>query len=134
MGMIKTGKFVADGNDVILNLGFVPDYLKLCNANAATGEIAVIEWFNQCGAGKEFETRIIADNGSTGNTSFRYLSSGGEVEATVEQATVQTSDPIQVTGSRGVQVDASWMDDGDVIYYLAIQADRDEDLGDAADW
>jgi len=134
MGQIKTGKFTATGSDVILNLGFVPDYLKLFNANAASGEVMAIEWFNQSGEGKEFHTTRIADSGSTGNTNFSYVSSGGEVEATVEEATVQTSDPVQVTGKRGVQIDASWMDDGDVIYYLAIQADRDQDLGDAADW
>ena len=134
MAVIKTGKFVATGSDVILDLGFVPDYLKLFNANAATGEVMAIEWFNQAGAGKEFHTTVIADNGTTGNASFGYVSSGGEVEATVESTTVQTSDPVQVTGKRGVQIDASWMDDGDVIYYIAIKADRDQDLGDAANW
>ena len=134
MSLIKTGKFVATGSDVVLDLGFIPDYLKLINANAAAGEVAAIEWFNQLGAKKEFQTVIIADSGSTGNANFAYNSSTAEIEATVEQSSVQTSEPVKPLGSRGVQIDASWMDDSDVIYYLAIAADRDQDLGDAADW
>lgn len=134
MSLIKTGKFTADGNDVKLDLGFIPDYIKLINANAATGEVAVIEWFNQLGAAKEFQTVIVADNGSTGNTNFKYNSSTAEVEATVEGHKVQTTNPIMVYGDRGVQIDTSWMDDSDVIYFIAIASDRDENLGDAATW
>jgi hypothetical protein len=134
MSQIKTGKFVATGSDVVLDLGFIPDYLKLINANAAAGEVAAIEWFNQLGATKEFQTVIIADSGSTGNANFAYNDASAEIEATVEQSSVQTSEPVKPLGKRGVQIDASWMDDSDVIYYLAIAADRDQDLGDAANW
>jgi hypothetical protein len=134
MSLIKTGKFEATGDDVILDLGFIPDYLKLFNADAATGEVAVIEWFNQLDAEKEFQTVIIADDGTSGKTSFVYNNSSAEVEAIVEQSSIKTVDPVQPQGARGVQIDASWMDDGDMIYYLAIASDRDQDLGDAADW
>lgn len=134
MSLIKTGKFVATGDDVILDLGFIPDYLKLFNANAAAGEVAVIEWFNQLGKTKEFQTVIIADDGSTGNKNFVYNEASAEIEDTIEESSVQTSEPVKPLGKRGVQIDASWMDDSDEIYYLAIAADRDEDLGDAANW
>ena len=134
MPLIKTGKFEATGSDVVLDLGFIPDYLKLFNANAATGEVAVIEWFNQLGAEKEFQTVIIVDNGTTADKNFVYNEATAEIEATVEQSSVKTVDPVQPQGARGVQIDASWMDDGDMIYYLAIASDRDQDLGDAEDW
>ncbi len=134
MPLIKTGKFIATGSDVVLDLGFIPDYLKLFNANAATGEVAVIEWFNQLGAEKEFQTVIIVDNGTTADKNFVYDAATAAIEATVEESSVQSSEPVKPQGARGVQIDASWMDDSDVIYYLAIAADRDQDLGDAADW
>jgi hypothetical protein len=134
MSLIKTGKFEATGDDVILDLGFIPDYLKLFNADAATGEVAVIEWFNQLDAEKEFQTVIIEDDGTSGKANFVYDSSTAEVKATVEESSVQTSDPVKTLGKRGVKIDASWMEDSDVIYYLAIAADRDEDLGDSDNW
>lgn len=134
MGQILTGKFVADGNDVVLDLKHIPGYLKLFNANAAAGEVAVIEWWYQMGATKELDIRKLTDSGSTGTDTLTFETSGAEIKATVEESTVHATDPIQPLGKRGVKIDASWMDDSDVIYYLAIIPDRDQDLGDAADW
>jgi hypothetical protein len=133
MGQILTGKFVADGNDVVLDLKHIPGYLKLFNANAANGEVAIIEWWYQMGAGKELDVRKITVGTGT-PTNLTYEVSAAEIEATVEESTVHATDPIQPLGKRGVKIDASWMDDSDVIYYLAIIPDRDQDLGDAADW
>ena len=137
MGQIRTGHFEADGNDVNLILGFVPSYLRLFNANATTGEVAVLEWFGaEMGDAKEFRTTIIADNGSTANTNFSYASSGGDL-ADYDTNAITTTDPdsiednyIQVTGGKGVTIDGSFMEDSDEVFYLAIEADRDVDHGD----
>lgn len=134
MAEILTGKFIATGDDVVLDLKHVPGYLKLFNKDAAAGEVAVIEWWAQMGAGKELDVRKITDNGETGTDNLTYEESAAEIEATVETNTVQAVDPIQPQGKRGVKIDASWMEDGDEIFYLAVIPDRDEDLGDAANW
>ena len=135
MSLIKTGKFVATGSDVNLDLGFIPDYLKLMNQNAAAREIAVIEWFYQLGATKEFQFRKILDNADNTEANFIVNTSTAEVKATFATVSVTASpDPVKVEGERGVTIDASWMDDSDVIYYIAIKSDRDQDLGDAINW
>lgn len=134
MSLIKTGKFTANGSTVKLDLGFVPDYFKIFNANAAAGEVAAIEWFNQLGATKEFQTVIVVDNGVTGNANHVYNTASAEISATVEGKAVQTTNPIKVYGDRGVQIDETFMEDSDVLYFVAIASDRDEDLGDAANW
>lgn len=132
MGQIRTGHFQADGDAYNLELGFIPNYLKLINANAGTGEVAVIEWFGQDqGDDKAFQCTIIADNGTTSGVNFNTVASGGYASEFDTQS-INTSNPVQVTGEYGVTIAATWMDDDDEIWYVAIQSDRDEDLGDVA--
>ena len=137
MAQIRVGHFEADGNAVTLKLGFVPDYFTAINQSAATGEAAKVEWFgDEMGDSKEFQTVIIADNGSTANTNFAYESSSGVISAVGSTLTVDTGtendddDPVRVTNEMGVTIAASFMDDGDEVWYLAVAADRDYDHGD----
>jgi hypothetical protein len=134
MGQILTGKFIADGNDAVLDLKHIPAYLELFNANAVAGEVGLIKWWYHMGAAKELDIKVIADNGETGNENLTYETSAATIKETVESGTVQAVDPVQPEGKRGVKIDASFMEDGDEIYYFAVVADRDQDLGDAADW
>lgn len=134
---IRDGHFEADGAAVNLELGFVPTYFMAINASAATGEIARVEWFgSEMGDSKQFQTKIVADNGSTGNVNLGYASSGGIIQDYGATPTIDTgtensdSDPVRVYGEKGVTIAASFMDDGDEIYYLAILADRTTDHGD----
>jgi len=39
-----------------------------------------------------------------------------------------------VAGGKGITLSASFMDDGDVIYVYAVEADTDQNLGDSASW
>lgn len=135
--MIRTGHFEADGDAVNLNLGFIPAYIKIINQSAATGEIAVVEWFKDMGDSKQFETTIIADNGSTADTNFAYSSSGGvitEYDTTAVDSGTENDDddPVRVTGGQGVTIAAAFMDDSDEIWYLAFGPNdtRDVDHGD----
>jgi len=132
MGQILTGHFEADGNDVDLPLGFIPDHLELVNSAAADGEVIKIEWWRCAGVGKELHfIRHANDAGSDRDTPIWETS--GEIEAEVSGGTVYNAgDPnlVKVTGDYGVTIDASFMDDSDEIYYTAIRADRDTDHGD----
>ncbi|MFP4086389.1 MAG: hypothetical protein ACLFUL_06305 [Desulfobacteraceae bacterium] len=133
MGQILTGTFEADGNDVTLDLGFIPSYLKLFNADASDGDVMMIEWFAQAGETNEFHTVRMKNDGDNTDESPIFTESG-EIEEEVESDDVETSDPVQPVGKRGVKIDGGWMDDGDQIYYFAVMADRDQDFGDCADW
>ena len=44
---IRVGHFLADGSDIFLPIGFIPDYFRLCDINSAIGNSAVTisEWF-----------------------------------------------------------------------------------------
>lgn len=129
MSQIRTGNFISGGGAYNLVLGFVPSYLKLFNFMAAAGEVAVVEWFSEHGDAKEIQWKMLADNGTTSSTTFTVVASGGVVAA-YNASTVSTGPPVVVTGGKGVTIATGWLDDNDVIYYLAIEADRDVDHGD----
>ena len=125
------GHFEADGADVSIPIGFKPDHLRIINQAAATGEVAVIEWFGEeQGVTNEFHTTIIADDGTTSDVNHAYTTSG-EVEALVEVSTpANASGNLSFSGQWGITLDASFMDDGDEIWYVATRADKVVDHGD----
>ena len=85
MPQIKTGHFEADGNDVSLFFGYVPDYFLLIHQNAATDEPATITWFKDLGAGKEFQfVNVLA--GTSSVNAFNYETSSAEIEAIVDSS------------------------------------------------
>ncbi len=136
MNDIKVFSFTADGNDVTLQFGWVPDYLRLVNATAlaTAGSKGILEWFGSVmGDGKQIEHIVLADNGSTGNKDLVNTASGGHL-AQVQTPTIQTANPVKVLGGVGVKITASgFMADNDVIYGVAIRADRAIALGDTGD-
>lgn len=79
--MIKIGSFTATATTpVVVNIdcGFIPDYVKLINLSATAADVSVVEWFREAmGSAKYVKHTIVADNGSTGNKSSEYASSGG---------------------------------------------------------
>ncbi len=131
MNQIHVGHFEADGGAHNLVLGFVPNKITIYNTAAVAGEVFKIEWWKEMGNAAEIQHTVLADNGSTGNLSIDYVSTGGSVSS-YNTASVQTTDPVQVQGGEGVTIAATFMDDGDEIYYEAICSDRDVDHGDIA--
>ena len=125
------GHFEADGTDVKIPIGFKPDHMRIFNQGAVVTEVAVIEWFGEeQGVAKEFHTIIIADNGSTSDENHLYQASG-EIEALVETSTPAVSNGLLTWSDEwGIQLDASFMDDGDEIWYIATRADKVTDHGD----
>jgi len=47
---------------------------------------------------------------------------------------VSNPEEVDVTGGKGLTISSSFAADSDVIFFLAIEADRDQNLGDSADW
>jgi hypothetical protein len=128
MAQIQVGHFEADGNAVNIQLGFVPDHVKIFNQMAALGENIGAEWFGIDGGDNAGFTIGSMSKDSAGTTT-RYNASAAYV-SDYDATSVQTSDPIQVTGGQGFIVAASFMDDGDEIWYMAMRADRVRDHGD----
>jgi hypothetical protein len=129
--------FRSDGNAYNLNLGGVPNYVKVINAMAASGEIAVLEWFKEMGDAAEVQWKAIADNGSTAGLAVACVSSGGYISAydgnAVDAGTSDTdADPCRVTGGAGITIATGFMDDNDEIYVMAVFTDIDDDIGDVA--
>ena len=127
---IRIGHFEADGAAVNLPLGFIPQYIMLINQAAADGEPIMIQCFGtEMGDAKEiWHLRHANDGGSDRDTPV-YKSSGGYIQD-YDTTSVQTSDPVKPTGGKGVTISASWMDDGDEIWYVAIEGDRYTDHDD----
>jgi len=127
MGQIITKHFEADGNAVNLDLGFTPSYVKVINTAAADTEVAVIEWFAEMGDGVDIQW----NNSDAGEQNFVYNSSGGYINEYDTNA-VTTGTTVSVGGYKGITIAADFMDNGDEIYVLAVEADIDKDEGDQA--
>lgn len=66
-------------------------------------------------------TQTVVDFGSDGTPANYFIN-------------VSNPGVVDVVGGKGLTLAAAFSDDSDVIYFIAIEADRDEDLGDSADW
>ena len=71
----------------------------------------------------------------TGPLSFPYLFAVGlTTDGTAPNYVYSLDNLVANEGGKGVTLSASFMDDGDEVYYVAIEADRDVDHGDCANW
>jgi hypothetical protein len=131
MPQIRTGHIESNGAAINIPLGFVPNYFKIINAAAADGEVAAIEWFgNEQGDAKSFFTyKHTASGFATTDTTFAYEASAGLL-SDYDTKSISTSNPILVSGGKGVTVSADFSDDGDELWYIAIGSDREVDHGD----
>lgn len=129
MAQIRTGHMESDGNAINLDLGFIPNYFEIHNLNAAAGEIECIKWFgSEMGNAKEIQYDEQADSGTV-YAQGNYVSSGGLISA-YDATTINTTNPVAVTGGKGVTIGANFSDDSDELFYIAVQSDRDTDHGD----
>lgn len=87
-------------------------------------------------------TYYVIDSETYGAGTFRIaLTPGGSAitfgsDGTPTNYFINVSNPgiVDVVGGKGLTISASFSDDSDVISFIAIEADRDENLGDSADW
>lgn len=79
MGQIATRTFIGTGADMNLELGFIPAYARIINANGAAGEVMVLEYFNLNGDAKEFWHYCINDAGTAVAANIVKKASAGYV-------------------------------------------------------
>jgi hypothetical protein len=79
MGQIATRTFIGTGAAMNLDLGFIPAYARILNANGAAGEVMVLEYFNLNGDAQEFWHYCINDQGTAVAASITKNASGGYV-------------------------------------------------------
>ena len=89
---------------------------------------------------------FVIDSGKYSATTFRISTvspDSGKAQTVVDFGGdggactfINVSNPgaVDVIGGKGLTISASFSDDSDVISFIAIEADRDEDLGDSANW
>ena len=44
---IRTGRFISDGGDVSIPVGFIPDWLRIVEMSGGSAGIVMLEWFRQ---------------------------------------------------------------------------------------
>ena len=74
---VVTGKVTGTGAAINVQLGFQPRYVKVFNPNDAGGLYPTIEYFDGMPAASGFKTKVVADNGTTGNKSSDYVTVNG---------------------------------------------------------
>lgn len=73
-GDIKVGTYEGTGAAINIELGWVPDYVRVVNTEDGD---AIWEWFNGLGAGDAIFEQSIDDDGTSGNSSLALISSNG---------------------------------------------------------
>ena len=116
--IVKAGYLKSDGNAYELDLGFVPDYIKLVNLNAAETEVMIYEWWSHMG--DSVALAHIQIDGSTSDAVYSVKKDTSGVITKLDTTTIQTSDPVKKTAKRGVIIATGWLDDNDEIYYYAV--------------
>lgn len=72
-----TGQVIGTGAAINVQLGWLPDYVKVFNPNDAGSLWPTMEWGNGMGAGKGFKTLKAVDSGATGNASSAFVATNG---------------------------------------------------------
>lgn len=94
----------------------------------------------------ELTNYYVIDSGTYGAGTFRISTTspqkgaqsakdfGSDGAATNYFINVSNPGEADITGGKGLTISASFSDDSDVITFVAIEADRDQDLGDSVNW
>lgn len=108
-------KFV-DGGDIAAGLNELSVYYVIDSETYGSGTFRVSTTSPQTGAAQS--AAALTDDGS-GSNYFINVSNSQEAD---------------VTGGKGLTISASFQSDSDVLYFIAIEADRDQNLGDAVNF
>lgn len=71
---VTIGSFTGTGAAVNVELGFVPDYIRIINVTDGDN---IWEWFKGMTNGHAIFTRAVVDNATTGNSSVASITSNG---------------------------------------------------------
>lgn len=102
MNNVKVGTYTGTGAAINIELGFIPDYVRI--VNATDGDIAW-EWFYGMGAADALQGTNHAD------TQFSLITSNG----------VDSYSPTDFTNNKGFTVGTSLSENAKVFYYVALR-------------
>jgi len=108
-------KFVESGG-LPTNLSELTNYYVIDSEVYGAGTFRVSTVSPQKGT-----TQTVKDFGSDGTPANYFIN-------------VSNPGAVDVRGGKGVSLAAAFSDDSDVIYYFAVEADRDQNLDDSANW
>lgn len=77
MNEFKTGTVEGTGSAINVQLGWVPDYVKVMNLDDAGGLDPILEWTSDMPAASGMLYLKTVDSGATGNASHDYITSNG---------------------------------------------------------
>lgn len=117
----KQATVTGTGAAINVKCGFVPDYVKVVNANAVTGEIMSLESFKAQADGDSFATTMIADDGTTSD--INYAVEGTDGLSGYDKSVIAADDaldPVIDSGFTGFTIPAAFQAASDVLHYIAM--------------
>lgn len=97
--------------------GFVPEFVIVFNKDASTGDNFMLFDFKDQADTDSAAIKAIADDGTTSNVNI--LEEGTNGLSAYNTNSVQTTDPVQITGGQGFTIPAGFSDTGDTVYWVA---------------
>lgn len=111
--VIRTGSVEGTAAAINVQLGFVPDYVRIFNYDDAGSLFPTIEWWKGMTDGHALKTKSIADDGTTSNKSSEKITSGG----ISEYAGTEAGDSPGFT----IGTDADMNVTDETIFYVAVR-------------
>lgn len=108
--MAKIGTYTGTAALINVSLGFIPDYVRIINANDAGALDPSLEWFKGMGDGFGLKQLRIVDNATTTNKSQAIITSNG--------ISAYAGDSTHAPGFT-IGADADLNATGEVGYYIA---------------
>jgi hypothetical protein len=96
---IKTGYVTGTGEIINVEVGFLPNYVKLMNLDDAGSLYPTLEYFYGIGEGYGWKTKSIVDNGTTTNKSSEKITSNGISRFAGEAPGKQLTGTIAITAA-----------------------------------
>jgi len=125
MSQFNTGTLTVTSGSVAedVAVGFAPDKVVLWSQNATTGEKIRVDWFgSDMGDSKQFHTVIVADDGTTSDTSAAYVASGGVVITKTGSTPSISNDSLTFSGEEGFTIAVGFIDTSDVLWWEAYKS------------
>lgn len=109
---MKTGSYTGTGAAINIELGFVPDYVKVLNAT--DGDI-MWEWWNGFGAGDALQQINVVDSGSSGANGMELITANG----------IDTYEPSDYSAKDGFTIGTALSESGKTFRYVAMRNMQD---------
>lgn len=110
MTQVATGTYTGTGAAVNVEIGFVPDYIKI--VNITDGDDAW-ELFPGMTDGHAIYTRNVVDNATTGNPGMSRITANG----------ITRRNPTDFAGKRGFTAGTALSESGDTFAWFAVRND-----------